>query len=548
MRLRFLRAYWVTLVVIGSYLWTRIVASVRGEAYFHRVLQEKHVANARRIQRAIVRLQGLFIKVGQTFSILTNFLPPEFRNELEGLQDSVPPRSFGSLEPRLVEEFGTTWRDRFASFDETPAAAASISQVHLATLQTGERVAVKVQYPDIDAMVASDLKTFKRILSIVSFFVPAQGLDVVYREVSHMILAELDFAEEARNIRTVTANFEGSGVRGVGFPVVHGDHCTAKILTTGFIDGVKITDRGKLKALGHDGETIARRLVEIYCLQIFVHGFYHADPHPGNVLVSADGTISLIDFGAVATIRPEMRRGIATFLQAVINQNTEKIAEALKEMGFIARPHNEEVFDRVVAYFHEKFQESITLDSFNLRDIKVDPEMGLEHLLALRKMDIGVGELSSVFQIPRDWILFERTVLLLTGLCTHLDPEIRPMELIRPYIKSFVLGDDGDWSHFLVDTSKEVLVQAIGLPGELRKFLTRASSGRLEVRLRGHERGHRLMYALGHQLLFTLVAISSSGLAAVFHLHQEPALRDSSCWVATGATVFVLLSMWRHRR
>ncbi len=165
--MRGLRAYQVTLVVIGSYLWTRIVAIVRGDAWHRVAIQQKHVLNARRIQRAIVALQGLFIKVGQTFSILTNFLPAEFRAELEGLQDSMPPRPYAGIRARFLEDFGKEPKELFAEFDETPLAAASISQVHLATLENGDRVAVKIQYPDIDDMVTMDLRTFRRILSIV---------------------------------------------------------------------------------------------------------------------------------------------------------------------------------------------------------------------------------------------------------------------------------------------------------------------------------------------------------------------------------------------
>ena len=537
----------MTVLVIASYVWTRTMAMVRGDAWFRVALHKKHVLNARRIQRAIVRLQGLFIKVGQTFSILTNFLPPEFREQLEGLQDSVPPRPFEHVKIRFVEDFGKEPQELFAEFDKTPLAAASISQVHLARLASGEQVAVKIQYPDIQDMVRSDLKTFRRILKIVSWFVPTQGLDTVYREVSQMVLAELDFEAEARHLKAIGANLRHAASLRVQVPDVIDEFSTLRVLTTSFIKGVKITDTERLVAAGHDCSVIARRLCDIYAHQIFVDGYYHADPHPGNVLVCDDGTITLLDFGAVAEISPRMRSGIAHFLQAVLNQNTEKIAEALRDMGFIARPHNEEIFDRVVTYFHEKFQESITLDSFNLNDIRVDPEMGLEHLLALRKMDVGVGDLSQAFRIPRQWILLERTILLLTGLCTHLDPSIRPMDLIRPYLRDFLVGEDGDLSGFLVDTGKDLLLQLVTVPSELRKFLSRASTGRIEVRIRGHERGHRLMYALGHQLIYTAIGITATCLAAVFHLHDEPSFRDSACWTALGAAVLLLGSIWRAR-
>lgn len=543
--MRFLRAYWVTLVVIGSYLWVRFQASLRGEAWARQELRRKHVINARRIQRAIVRLQGLFIKVGQTFSILTNVLPEEFRSELEGLQDSVPARPFAGIRQRFLDDFGKAPAELFAEFDETPLAAASISQVHRATLNDGTRVAVKIQYPDIDAMVESDLKTFRRILKLVQWFAPTHGLDTVYREVAAMLRAELDFSEEARSILRITENFAGQQHM-VAFPTVVEEFTTRHVLTTHFVDGTKVSNTGRLRREGHDTAVIARRLVDIYCKQIFRDGFYHADPHPGNVLVNKDGTVTLLDFGAVASVSQKMRTGIANFLQGILSQDTEKIAEALREMGFIAVGRNEEVFERVVAYFHEKFQESITLESFNLKDIKVDPEMGLEHLLALRKMDIGIGELSTAFKIPREWILLERTLLLLTGLCTHLDPHIRPMELIRPYLREFLIGEDGDLSAFLVDTGKDLALQALALPADLRKFLNRATTGRLEFRSRGAHQNARMLYALGHQLIYTLVGIAAASLAAFMHTHGEAHYRDMACWTAVGAGVFLLGSIWRQ--
>ncbi|HIA00959.1 MAG TPA: AarF/ABC1/UbiB kinase family protein [Myxococcales bacterium] len=546
--MRFLYAYWVTLRVIGSYLWLRFMAIFRGEVYLHEMLHDTHIRNARRIQKGIVRLQGLFIKVGQLFSIMTNFLPDAFRHELEGLQDAVPPRPYSSIRARLKEEFSIEPEQLFASIEEEPLAAASISQVHVAYLKSGEKVAVKVQYPDIDEMVHQDLKTFRRILQIVNFFVPTRGLDVVYREVSQMLLAELDFHAEAKNIDTIGQNFADYGDDRIAVPTVFPDYCSQKVLTTAFVPGWKVSDINALKNAGHNLHEIAQRLAELYCRQIFRDGIYHADPHPGNVLIDAEGKITLLDFGAVAKVGPDMRRGIAHFLQAVLSQNTEQIASALKEMGFISRTHGDEVFDQVVAYFHEKFQESITLESFNLNDIKVDPERGLEHLLALRQMDIGIGELSSAFQIPREWILLERTLLLLTGLCTLLDPQIKPMELIRPYLKEFVLGDEGEWSDFVVTTGKELLLHYFGLPAELRKFLNKAGHGRLEVRVRGLAESNRALYVLGHQMIYTAIGLTSAVLAAVFYLNGDEASFDTARLAAGASGLVLLLSMWRQSR
>jgi predicted unusual protein kinase regulating ubiquinone biosynthesis (AarF/ABC1/UbiB family) len=197
---RLLIAYTATLRVVASYLSLRIQMRFRSPAVIDELMRRKNVRNSRRIHAAISRLQGLFIKVGQLISIMTNFLPEEFRAELEALQDQVPPRPYSDVEKRVREELGKSPRELFAEFEERPIASASIGQVHRARLHSGEAVAVKVQYPDIEEIVRLDLRALRWIFDVVSYFVPYRGLDGVYREIRAMILQELDFRQEADNV------------------------------------------------------------------------------------------------------------------------------------------------------------------------------------------------------------------------------------------------------------------------------------------------------------------------------------------------------------
>ena len=334
----------------------------------------------------------------------------------------------------------------------------------------------------------------------------------------------------------------------VYIPEVFPELSTRRVLTTEFIDGVKVSNTHRLDELSIDRRDVARRLVAVYCRQIFEDGFYHADPHPGNVLVGADGTVTLLDFGAVAAVSPAMRLGIAHFLQGVLNQDTVRIASALKELGFIAQTADSEVFDRVVAYFHERFRESVTLESLNLSDIRIDPERGMEHLLALRQMDIGLGELSSAFRIPRQWILLERTVLLLTGLCTHLDPSIRPMELLRPYLRDFVMGEDTDWSAFALETGKDAVIRALGLPADISKLLAKANTGRLELRIVGLDRYAPEVLAVGRQLVFTVVGVGAASIGAYLEVNGRVVQAETAFNVAWVAAALVAISLLRQRR
>ncbi|MBT8494793.1 MAG: hypothetical protein KJO07_17180, partial [Deltaproteobacteria bacterium] len=515
-------------------------------------LARKHRRNARRIEKTIISLQGLYIKVGQLISIMTNFLPEEFRQQLEGLQDAVPPRPFKDIEARIREEFDGKGPDQlFARFDKVPVASASIGQVHIAKLHDGTRVAVKVQYPDIETIVKSDLKTLRRIMRIVSWFVPYQGLDAVYREIRSMLLEELDFRSEAENVERVACNFDDRV--DVAFPYVEESLSTTRILTTHFEDGVKVGDLARLDELGIDRQALARTVVELYCQQIFTDGVYHADPHPGNLLVrpceeAPDGfCIVFLDFGAVAEVSPQMRTGIVELIQAALTRDTPRIVASMKSMGFIARGADDRVFDKVVEYFHQKFQDQISLDSLNLRDIRFDPEKSLENLADLRRMDISIRELTENFDVPKEWILLERTLLLLMGLCTALDPDMNPMTTIRPYVERFVLGDEGDWSEFVVETTKDVLASVTALPAELRKFISSARAGDLAVRFQGVDRATNLMYRLGQQAILAAIGITGAALAVVLEGRGELERAEYGWWTAKICAGLFVLSWWRSR-
>jgi ubiquinone biosynthesis protein len=549
LRVRSLRAYWTTFVVIASYLWLRFRARFHADVWVDDRLRRVNLKNARRIEKTIIELQGLFIKVGQLISIMTNFLPEEFRRELEGLQDSVPPRPYKDIEARLIEEHGKPPSEMFSYFEPRPIASASIGQVHLARLKDGTKVAVKVQYPDIEEVVRRDLNTLRRIFRIVGWFVPYQGLEELYREVRAIIMEELDYREEALNASRVAANFEGR--TDVAFPKVVEELSTHRVLVTHFEPGCKITDRAAVKQLGLDRGALARQVVEIYCQQIFTDGVYHADPHPGNLLVRANTegppTIVFLDFGAVAEIPGNVRAGIVELIQGALTRDTRRIVQAMKTMGFVARGANEQMFEQVIEYFHERFQENISLESLNLKDIKFDPQKGLESVADLRRMDISLRELSANFHVPKEIIILERTLLLLMGLCTELDPTLNPMTVIRPYLERFVLGDEGDWSQLLVETSKDLVMSVTALPADIRKFMRAAHAGDLQLKFKNLEAPVQLMYRLGHQLIFAFVGIAGASFAIVLEGRNDLERANWAWWTARISGVLLVWSWWSSR-
>jgi predicted unusual protein kinase regulating ubiquinone biosynthesis (AarF/ABC1/UbiB family) len=537
-RFRFVRAYATTFQVLFSYLWLSWASKVLGRAYQQRHIQRVHRRNARRVYETILKLQGLFIKVGQLLSIMANFLPDEFRSELEGLQDQVPPRPYDEIAPRVEQELGAPISELFADFDRTPLASASLGQVHEAHTRDQQHVVVKVQHQDIDEIVRLDLMTIRRIMGIVQFFVPVQGLGAYYHQIKELLGQELDFSAEADNIERIAKNFVADPR--VHFPTPVRKLSTRRVLTTTFIQGHKLTDLRGLDAIGIDKKELASRLVRVYCQMIFVDGVYHADPHPGNILVKENGDLVLLDFGAVAELSQPMREGIPEFLEGVLRRDTDRLIRALRKMGFLSRTSDEAISEKIIEYFHRRFQEEVKLESFNLKDIKIDPHRGIENLLDLRKMNVGLKELSGAFHVPRDWVLLERTLLLVYGSCSMLDPELNPMAIIQPYLSDFVLGNR-DWQKVAMDTVRDMALGAVTLPEDLRKFLVRATRGELEVRVRNISESAATIYAALRQLIYTLIGLAAGYAAFSLYMSGKSGTLMKGFAITSGLFMLMLL-------
>jgi predicted unusual protein kinase regulating ubiquinone biosynthesis (AarF/ABC1/UbiB family) len=535
---RFLKAYWTTFRVIGGYLWLRFKARFLGREYYDRKVRGLHVRSARRVARTLLSLQGLFIKVGQLISVMTNFLPEEFRRGLEQLQDRVPARPYASVVRRIRLELGGDPHELFATFEERPIASASLGQVHRATTKDGRRVAVKVQHAGIDEVVRRDLKTIRRILDIIHWFFPVENLDEYHAQIREMVAQELDFTCEAEHIRRIARNFrDESRVR---FPEVLPELSTRGILTTSFCEGVNVSHLDELDRLGVDRKGLAQLLITTYCQMIFVDGVYHADPHPGNILVQADGSVTFLDFGAVGTLSPAMRQGIPEFLEGVIRRNTGQIIGALRRMGFIAVAADDAVAERIIEHFHKRLQEEVHIDSLNLKDVKFDPNAVFRNLTDLSNLGVSLRDLSGSFHVPRDWVLLERTLLLLMGLCTQLDPETRPMEIIYPYIREYVLGPERDWTQIFIESIKNTALTYLTLPEQVEKFVHRSLRGQLEVQVRGIVPQLDRVARAGRQLTYALLTLGA-WLGFLYFDHVGDALWMDRCLVAVGVGLVLIV-------
>lgn len=546
-RFRVLRIYLTTLHVLGSYLWLRIARPMMSPARYEARLLDRHRRNARRVQRAIVQAGGLFIKVGQLISILSNILPPEFRGELESLQDRLPPRPYEEVADRIRADLGGAPEDLFREIDPVPIATASLAQVHQAWLHDGRKVAVKAQHRDIERIAREDLELIRRILRVAQSVTGVRGLESYHPEISQMIAEELDFNREAENLQTIAGNFAGDA--GVRCPTVIPTLSTRCVLTTSFMEGTKVTDVDELRAHGFSPRTVAERVVAAYCRMIFVDGTYHADPHPGNIMVANDGAIIFVDFGAVGVLAPHMREGIPEFFEGVIRRDPKRITDAIRTMGFVGRgPESADVAERVIGYMQRRFFEQMTKQSWGLRDLPMDMRSKIETLADLRKLDVSFRKLTETFQVPKDWVLLERTLLLLVGLCTELDASWNPMTVIAPYLERVVLSGDRDWGSLMLTAMKEVARVATTLPDDLQRTLARANAGDLEIRVPEIVAAAELIYAGAHQLIYAVIGIAAGVVAYQAFDRGRGLLATALVLVATFAFIALGASMSARRR
>ncbi|MGD8414502.1 MAG: AarF/UbiB family protein, partial [Candidatus Latescibacterota bacterium] len=462
-RFRLLRAYSTTTWVLLSYGLNYLAGRVRGAEWAEARRPALHQKNAKRVVRMILALRGVFIKIGQLISILTNFLPEDFRRELESLQDRVPPRPVTEIRSRIRAELGADPSELFSEFDDEAVASASLAQVHKARLHDGRAVAVKVQHAGIEQIVPLDLRALHRIFRLVARFVGVQGLDEALKQFESVIITELDFEQEGRNIQDIATNFVGD--RSVRFPTVVHEVSGRRVLTTTFIPGAKVTDLAALDEWNIDRKDLAERIVEAYCRMVFSDGVFHADPHPGNIIVQRDGGLAFIDFGAVARLTPEMKKGIPHVMLAILRRDRDAIVDSFQEMGFVAREGHQETVERLIDFMQDQFLGEIDFDVWNLSELNAKAVISakMESIPEFMKLNISFREMTRTFQVPRDWIMVERTLLLLIGLCTYLDPTMNPLKIVRPYLERIVFGMNHDWGSILKTVVDDVVSTVAGL-------------------------------------------------------------------------------------
>lgn len=523
------KAYRLTFGILLRYLWLYLWSKLLGQGFWDKRIGKLHQKSALKIKKGLLDLKGLFIKVGQLISILSNVLPEAFREPLESLQDQMPPREFSEIKATIEAEFGKPVEEIFEKIDASPLAAASIGQTHRATLKDGTQVVVKVQHKDIEEIAQTDLSVIQNLVKLVSRFFSMKGMGHLYSQVRKMIEEELDYELEARSMKEVGKNLDAE--KRIFAPKLFEAYSTKKVITSSFCDGVKITNIQQLDAWGIDKNELAERFISMYCKMIFEDEVFHADPHPGNILVNQKGEICLLDFGAVTSLSPSMKTGLPELIVAFTRNDTDGIVKAMKKMGFVGSGKEaHKLAEKLIDIGQDFLQNEIQIDSLNLEGIKIDPNSNIVGKLLNA---INFREIANTFQVPKDWILLQRVMLLVLGTSNQLAPQMNPIDVIQPYIQNIVLGQRGSLANFIIEAVKNQATTLLALPNDLKKTLTKANKEGIEINFESFDQQSKLISNTLQQFIFVVLTIASvyftnyyfeAGLTKAFNISKVSAI------------------------
>src|SRR6266513_4013062 len=433
-------------------------------------------------RQTALELGVLMIKLGQFLSSRAALLPETALAVLASLQDEVPAEPFSHVVSVIETELGQPVEHIFSTLEQKATAAASLGQVHKGVLaSTGEEVAVKVQRQNIDQLVRMDLSSLKFVILVITRFLDTGNfidLKGVYRKFERTVYEEIDYITEAANCQRFQEMFKHDPT--IYIPRVYEEYSSRRLLVLEWIDGIKINDYARLQAQGIDRLEIANRTVQAYFRQFFEEGFFHADPHPGNIFVKP-GTpdngpiIEFVDFGMVGSITSAMKKSMRDLFLSFLTRDSETMVEALSNLGFIGKGANTSALERGLSLLLDQFY-GLTLGEAREMDI---PEVADE---------IGKLLYGQPFQIPAQFTFVGRAISTLVGVSTGLAPDFNFIDVAAPYARKFLglnTEDIGRTIQQLLSQLLETVNTLLKMPRTIERILTKLEAGQFVINLGG---------------------------------------------------------------
>lgn len=496
MRARYRRIiFFFARILISLAFWDLILVRFGFRRWALKTRPERLRQAAARFRVLAIQMGGVMIKVGQFLSTRADILPEAITRELSGLQDEVPAEKYSVIRKLAEDEFGEDLYCKFAEFEEQPLAAASLGQVHRARLYLDENdsgveghssvacnVVVKIQRPNIEKIIDTDLSALRTVGNWLQRYKPIRkraNIIALLNEFSRTLYEEIDYIAEASNAESFAKNFHN--YEGVQIPEVIWSHTTRRVLTLEDVTGIKITDYEAITRAGVRRNKVAARLLDTYLKQIFEDGFFHADPHPGNLFVFPtdfleDGErqwqLVFVDFGMVGRVPENTRRGLRELLMGVGTRNTDRIIQAYKILNVLLPGADLDLIKKAEEKMFEQFWGKSMSE---LRDISLE-EMH-EFVKEFRELIYDMP-----FQVPQDLIFLARTVAILSGICTGLDPEFNVWLHLAPYAQKLVASEGLFAGKAWLEEAGVLAQKLLRLPGRILSLVERLEQGELVVR------------------------------------------------------------------
>lgn len=497
-------------------------------------VEEEAEADAARLVEELQSMGPTYVKLGQLLSSRVDLLPEPYTEALSRLQDRVEPLGEGEGRRIVEEELGVRVSTAFSRFDEEPMAAASLAQVHRAALRDGRPVAVKVQRPGIRRRIVEDMDVISELAEALEERWPIagrMGLAGAVSEFRQSLMAELDYVREAQNL--VAFHEMLSGFRRLVVPEPITDFSTSRVLTMSFVSGRNLSGIGRLGLLEVDGAPLADELFQAYLDQIFVHGVFQADPHPGNVLLTDDGRLGLIDLGMVARVAPQLQDALLRLLVAASEGRGAEAAEALERLGEPAEGYEREALSRRVAEL------VVRTTGANLGQLQMGRELG----------ELARIAAESGLRTPPELTLVGKALLNLDDVARHLDDHFEPANAVRERLAHImrhqVLASASPAS--LVSAALDAKEFAEQLPGRMNKVLDALASGTFTLNVEGVDeseivRGVQKLANRGAAGIVIAALVLSAGLFGTSS--RGPRLLGESAFTVVFLGLAALIALW----
>ena len=470
-------------VLASGFWWDVLIRNLGGRKWANRTALKRYVNHARRFRALAIDLGGVMIKLGQFFASRVDILPKEIIDELSSLQDEVPAEAFDDIRAALERELNRPIGEIFSSINPVPTAAASLGQVHHVVLKSGERAIVKVQRPGIETLVAVDLQALRTAAGWVKRYGPIRrrvDVDALADEFSRTLYQELDYLAEGRNIERFATDFKDW--EAIRIPHLHWEFTTRRVLVMEDIGAIKVSDVRAYQAQGVLASEVALALYDFYLQQVFVNGFFHADPHPGNMFVEpledGDFTLNIVDFGMVGTLSTQTRTQLREMFLGIATRDAPRVVRAIDNAGWLLPWANRGEIERAATKVFARYW---GISMSDIQNLDVNEMRGF--LSEFRSLIY-----QAPFQIPADLLFLGRALGILSGLAMQIDVNFNVFEAAAPFAQKLLADESGNLRQEVLQQVVDTGLALVRMPRQFDRMADLLASGDLRVTINEQDR------------------------------------------------------------